>query len=284
MNQTLSINDLPVYSPWPARLLCANSWKPRSKSLSEVLREYQNEKWTNLLAFVRSLKKPPVLEDVFQFLDAKSSMPCLVAGELILMEPRKARIANIRALVDFIVGMEDLDVFTSVLELGAGFGQIILSLAAEPALDGKSFFGAELTQSGCELIQLLSTSSTMNVKSCDFYSSNIFDFELPSRSLVFTSYAACYLENGAEDFLLKLIRHFPARVIHFEPIYETILDTTLLGLMQKKYIEINGYNRNLWGALRQLEKKGKIRILEEKRELFAINPFFPPSLLVWEPA
>lgn len=47
-----TLDDLPRFSPWPARLLGLEPWGQRTKSSDEILREYEHENWGPLLAIV----------------------------------------------------------------------------------------------------------------------------------------------------------------------------------------------------------------------------------------
>ena len=81
------------------------------------------------------------------------------------------------------------------------------------------------------------------------------------------------------DYIRKLQ---PKYCIHFEPCYEYHDSNTIYGLLCKKYIEVNDYNRNLIVILRQAQKDGKIKILEQQKNVLGSNPLFPFSVIVWE--
>ena len=53
MCEPISINDLPKFSPWPARLLGAEEFVAKRRTPSEVRREYESEKWRNVLSWLR---------------------------------------------------------------------------------------------------------------------------------------------------------------------------------------------------------------------------------------
>ena len=53
--------------------------------------------------------------------------------------------------------------------------------------------------------------------------------------------------------------------------------------MQRKYLELNDYNRNLLSILREAETKGVIKIVEEIPQIFGSNPFLPLSIIAWSP-
>ena len=59
----ISMNELPSWSPWPARLLSLDSFKIRHKTTEAVIREFGDDKWGALLK-IFSDKKSFTLADV----------------------------------------------------------------------------------------------------------------------------------------------------------------------------------------------------------------------------
>ena len=57
-----------------------------------------------------------------------------------------------------------------------------------------------------------------------------------------------------------------------------------LGLLRKRYVEVNDYNRNLVGLLRGRQAAGAVRLLEERPAAFGTNALLPASVLAWAPA
>ena len=45
MKKVVTLNDLPRFSPWPARLLGIDKWDQRQKTPEEVTREFEHDKW-----------------------------------------------------------------------------------------------------------------------------------------------------------------------------------------------------------------------------------------------
>jgi hypothetical protein len=72
-------------------------------------------------------------------------------------------------------------------------------------------------------------------------------------------------------------------VINVEPCYEHCEGKTLLGLMRRRYIEVNDYNTNLVTVLREQRDRGVIDILEELPAVFGSNPLLAASVIVWRP-
>jgi hypothetical protein len=144
----------------------------------------------------------------------------------------------------------------------------------------------EYTASGLKLLRLLAAAEGLRLSAgrCDLGPPALGGLEVPPGALVFTSYAACYVLEAAADLVAALCAWRPRAVIHFEPCYEHCDPRTLLGLMRRRYIDVNGYNRNLVTLLHRQQERGVIRILKEQPAVFGANPLLAASVLVWSPA
>ena len=91
-----------------------------------------------------------------------------------------------------------------------------------------------------------------------------------------------YIPLLEERFVDYIGRIKPRYCIHFEPCYEYQDGSTVHGLLCKKYIEVNDYNRNLVQVLQQAQQAGKIRIIEVQKNIFGNNPLLPISAVVWQ--
>jgi hypothetical protein len=282
-DQEYTIDDLPQFSPWPARLLGAARWDPRLTTPEEVTREFDQEKWGPLLARARAAPSPPTLEDVvdWELQDAPPSLRS-VGGGLKLMGGKEA-LSHFRDVVAQTVARYLPS--SAVVELGCGYGAIILDLARRPAFRGLPFLAAEYTASGVELTRLLAAAQpvALSVAKCDFRSAEMTELSMPVGSVVFTSFATMYIPELSVDFVAALARRRPQAVVHFEPCYEHCDQTKLLGMMRRRYVEVNDYNRNLVSLLHGQERAGAIRILEEQPALCGPNPLLPASVLAWRP-
>jgi hypothetical protein len=80
-----------------------------------------------------------------------------------------------------------------------------------------------------------------------------------------------------------LIALEPKVVIHVEPVYEHCDPATLLGLLRQRYIQANGYNRNLSTILHDHEALGSLEIIHESVPGFGPNPLLAASVIAWKP-
>ena len=172
-----------------------------------------------------------------------------------------------------------------LVELGAGYGSKILRLADTPEMKNIPLFAYEYTQSGRELIKLLSikeNKKNIKVGHCDFNNINIDEFDIPENSIIFTSYALHYASDLKVDFFKFISQHKPKLCIFFEPCYEYYDPHSLYGQMCKRYIEINGYTQNIASIIEDSCEiiGGKIKI---QKNVFGANPFLPFSIIEWTP-
>lgn len=175
---------------------------------------------------------------------------------------------------------------SALVELGAGYGSVIVDMARRPKFAGIPMFGLELTPAGIQLIKHMSAAEDVNVTAgeCDLLARTVTDVPIPSGSVIFTSYAAYYEPRLEKSFLKGLAALRPKAVVLIEPCYEHCDDSTLLGLLRRRYIEVNDCNTNLATLLHEEWEAGSVKILDERKAVFGPNPLLAASVIVWEPA
>jgi hypothetical protein len=278
-----TVEDLPRYSPWPARLLGLTEWQQRKKTLTEVTREFDHEKWGHLLDRYRATGGKAAIDDVEAWmLESIAPTLCTIGERFQLVTPSHALRRHYAVVAQTI---HDLLPATSIVDLGAGIGGAILRLAVDSRFQGTPMYAAEFTNSGVELMKLLAASAgiSLRIGHCDLSSESLTDLPVPEGSILFTCMAACYVPHIADNFVNTFCKLSPKAVVHFEPCYEHCDPQTLTGALRQRYIELNDYNRNLVSLLHRHASAGAIRILKEVRAVIGVNPLLPISILVWEP-
>jgi hypothetical protein len=278
-----TVEDLPRFSPWPARLLGLEEWQQRKKTLTEVTREFDHEKWGNLLDRYRATGGKAAI-DVVEAWMLESNAPglCTIGERFELLTASHALHRHYEVVAQ---ALHDLLPANSIVDLGAGFGSVIMRLAVDSRFQGAPMYAAEFTNSGVELMKQLATSAGINLRigHCDLSSESLTDLLVPEGSIVFTCMAACYVPQIEDKFVNAFCEFRPKAVVHFEPCYEHCDPQTLTGALRRRYIELNDYNRNLVSLLHQHAAAGAIRILKEVPAVVGVNPLLPISILVWEP-
>lgn len=275
----ISLDELPRCSRWPAILLGEKPFPARQRTPDEVLREYDREKWGAVLTWLRSQSRVS-MEDLLreQGMEPASIIAFARDNQFFTAPAREVMAAYERLL------FETMKPHTTgaLVELGCGLGDKLLRMAE--LLKPNIVFGGEFTASGVECGRVLAKMSGINARFEQFdYNTPATLEPVPEHALVFTCHSIEQIPSLPETFIAGLIRRAPRMVVHFEPGYEGHDTGSLAGLMQRRYAELNDYNRNLSGLLKTFEAKGKIRILEHRTDVFGINPFNPTSVFIWHP-
>ena len=259
-------------------------WEQRVKNRVEIEREYQLEKWGSLLVKVEESPWPLRLADLDLIMQGGDELViCADGADLFEMTARDAHLRY----RDFVANiLKDYLPATALVELGAGYGSVIVDLARRPEFAGIPAFGLELTPAGTQLIKLMAAAENVSVTAaeCDMLARNVTDAPVPAGSLIFTSYAAYYEPQLRKSFLDGLAAMRPRAVVLIEPCYEHCDDSTLLGLLRRRYIEVNDCNTNLATLIHQESEAGSVKILDERKAAFGPNPLLAASVIVWEPA
>lgn len=137
---------------------------------------------------------------------------------------------------------------------------------------------------GCDWVK----SSNEIVKAMGFKSEN-FDFFHPSKLKLIKSagvYTVAALEQVGtkfKPFVQYLIRNKPDVVVHIEPIPELLDSGNLLDYLSIQYMHKRKYLRGYLDYLEELQKKGKIEILEARRSGIGSMFIDGYSIIVWRP-
>jgi len=279
----ISLDELPSRSPWPERLLGLTNWSPSIRTIEKIQSEYDQDKYAKCLAFYDSSepKKPgPEEVKVFEF-DGVDREVCVSNSSKLLMMPlREARRRHYSLITETI--RPELKDVSQVIELGCGYGFNLWMLSSLSSR--RKFAGGEYSLNAVKLATKLYAQHQppITVHQFDFYAAQYDFLEMclsEGPSLVFTVHALEQLPSAAHVFdTLKKYRQHIATVFHFEPVYE-FLDNSLMGLMRRRYTEINDYNRDLFSSL---DARSDVRIIRADRGGFGLNPFNPTSIVQWE--
>lgn len=281
-NKEISLNDLPKYSQWPARLLGIEIFENKIKNTEEINREYEYEKWGSLIKQIYKNKDLTTVEQVDKlvFKDNPENV-YFIDNKFYYLHHQEAHNYYLDLIEKTISKYLPA---SSLIEFGAGYGSVIIPLSRRNCCSNLSIYASEYTRSGVRLIEILKASEKRKIISghCDFNSHQLTDLDLPEGGIFFTSFSTCILPIIHKQLIDCFISYKPKVVIHFEPCYEHFTNNKLIDLMRTRYIEINDYNRNLISILREAHENNKIEILEEYPPIYGTNPFLPCSIIVWK--
>jgi hypothetical protein len=278
----ISLDDLPLHSKWPKRLLGIDDFRKRSKNKSELLREYETEKWGPLYQAVLGDPSIASPEEVLpRFFAGNPTIPCLIRGEMGTTNCLRADQAQVELLSAVFSSMTNV---SNVFELGSGFGSTTLQLARKPWASGVHFSGGELAPSGVALGNLLSSRMQVSARFSEFNFLDSGSYALiPEGAVIFSCMSLVSISLLGQGVMESILNRKPSAVVFMESLYPPETDASLLHLMVRRYIDLNDYNRDLFALLESNRAQGKLKIDFFERDVFGFNPLLPSSLAVWTP-
>jgi hypothetical protein len=276
----ISTNDLPKWSHWPSRLLGVETFKAVERNLAKIQSEYSEDKWQKCFdayAGSGSNLNANDLRRLHYELSSSKRRAAVHNGRLL-----SATNSEIMTWYDDILTTTMASVLkpeVTVVELGCGIGHIMWML--RQAFPGLTYRGGDFADSAVALAEkLYAQTPDISVEKFDFYAPN---YDLIEKAkgpvVVLTSQALeqVPLSAGVVETLSKY-RDKIARVFHLEPAYALYDDGTLLGLMRRRYIEINDYNRDLVSTLKS---RKDVEIMRLEPNIVGWNPFNSLALIEW---
>jgi SAM-dependent methyltransferase len=277
MPNLLSINDLPLHSPWVKKMLGYEEANQKEKNEEEILREYNIEKWGFILKRMQQENECNVdFADSLLF-DKDAKVMGYLENEFIERtqgEMHKKHIELVhKNISDFLPA-------PAVVELGCGYGSVLFKLSKDYLPVDQYLVGAEFAESGIEVMDKIAASEGTNLQTgyCNFFDLNLDGLNIPEGSIIFTSFAACCIPELSNGFLDAILKTKPKKVVHFEPLYEQCGED-LFGLLRRKYMELNDYNRNL---LSLLKNHPDVEIESVSEPVFGSNPLLSASVIRWK--
>ena len=275
-----NINEIPQWSPWPKRLLDLDSFSVVERNTDKIEEEYNNDKY---LRSERALEKhgadvdPMVLRLAIADHPPEHETLGWLEGRVVSGSADLFLRQQLNYLSEWLrPAMSEAEI---VIELGCGMGANLWHLAKD--FPDKTYLGADWSSRAVSVGNKIAEKQGSNIRlsTFDFYA---VEYELLKQldrpAIVFTVQALEQLPS-AKSFVSAVVRdsRLVSNVFHVEPSYE-VEDSSLLGLMRRRYLEMNDYNRDLLSLLQETQDV----TLERFRPLaFGFNPFNVLSLYHW---
>ncbi len=274
----VDLNELPAFSPWPERLLGLAPWTAEKRTIQKVEREYDAEKYLACLKKYQDSGDTMSMQEMKEFeLGSYDEEICASLGDRIYAD---ARGAFMREYYERIASLLAPHIRESsmVAELGAGYGYNLWMLKSAHPDANVAWLGGEYSANGVLLANKLA--HEIGMEKFDFYDMPYKMFEEGDSDItIFTVFGVHQLPSAAAFIEgLRPYKDRIRRVINIESVYE-FCDTTLLGHMRKRYIEMCDYNTDLYTLL---SAAPDIDIIDEKRTVMGLNPLLPMSVVEWE--
>lgn len=278
-HQEIPLNDLPNWTDWPARLLAVQEFKTVVRDRAKIDAEYSKDKWQKCLdAFDASSGTVTATDLRRQYYDLNSSKlrACVLNNQVVTSTN-----ADVMKYYDNILlgGMKSaVESSQTIVELGCGFGHILWMLHGVFA--GKVYRGGDYADSAVALGEkLYAATPDISVQKFDFYAPTYDILEnAQGPVVVLTSQALEQIPSSAQVIeTLSKYKSKISRVFHLEPAY-ALYDDSLLGLMRRRYIEINDYNRDLVSTLKT---RNDVELLRLEANAIGWNPFNSLAFVEW---
>jgi SAM-dependent methyltransferase len=272
----IGLDELPAWSPWPERLLGLAEAPAERRTPDKVMREYDGDKYGPLLDAVEhdpSLSLEAVKR--LELGDPAREVAMSIGDRLYVAELAEAFRLTTEALVERVVAAAGGA--AAVVDLGCGYGYQLAHVGA--ALPGVALHGGEYAPRAVELARRLH-GDRVAVERFDFHAATCEPLETaPAPALVVLSYVVDQLPTAAIAVdLLARHRDRIARVLSFDVEASVQDGGTLLGLLRRRYAEVNDYSSDLLGVLRG---RSDVRVESVEPNVIGPNALLPASAVVW---
>lgn len=279
----IGLNDLPKYSPWPARLLGLEEWSRPERTQKDIQREFETETYAPQYSYLLS---NPEVNDFFRLHSAlhpnSKNLVCSSQGQfkqLALQDVYTLDLAVIAAnLARFLPA-------SAIVDIGAGTGRTLVGLGELGIFSELPLFGLEKMPSARQIISEMATRKgvSVHVEECDLTRSPLSSSgQIPENAIFYTNSVLYTLNHDIRHIIENILPYKPRVVLHFEPALHSFDSTTLYGKLCAAYLEINKYNMSFDSELKNLDGD-IIDIVFEDTNIFTSNPFFSRSIVAWVP-
>lgn len=171
--------------------------------------------------------------------------------------------------------------FDPIYEFGCGTGIGLVILAQ--VFPEKKIHGLDWVNSSKKLVDKIALMYGYNLTGhlFDMFHPD-YDIEIPNNSAFITFHSLEQLGNNYEQFLQFIIQKRPMLCLNVEPIIELYNKDNLIDYLALMYHKKRGYLANYLTRLKQIEKEGKIAILNIHRVPFGSMYHEANSIIVWK--
>jgi SAM-dependent methyltransferase len=269
----ITLNELPQWSPWPARILGLETAQREARTPESVLREYDRDKYAALLAAVDADPQLDVEQVKALELGDPVAPVAMSLGERLYVARMRDAFAHTTELL-----LERIDPHlagaAALVDLGCGYGYHLTRLAA--AYPDLALSGGEFAPTARRLAARL---HTIPVEATDLRQGDVGPLARASTpAVVLLSMVLHQLPSAASAVeALACHRHAIARVIVFDA-FAGAQPPGLLSLLRERYVELNHYS---WDLLEVLDARSDIEIITLEPNLVGPNALLPGSLAVF---
>jgi SAM-dependent methyltransferase len=273
----INLNNIVKYSEWLKKFINLKN-KKNKKNKKEIFREFELEKWSSILKRIKLKKSISIDEIDLLHYSSNNNIAFSLKDQIYLAKPLLIRKKLATLISDEIYRVYDNK--ACIAELGAGTGVIVSRIAKEKRFQNIRFYASDLSPSSIQIINHIKKNLRLNIKTKVFnFENNINLLSIPKKSIIFTSFSLAYYKKINCNFWFKLSSISPQKVIIAEPIFEFYNETTLLGLLRRKYYFDNDYSLNIYQSLLDAINKNILKIERIDKNVIGLNPLCPISII-----
>ncbi len=170
-----------------------------------------------------------------------------------------------------------------IYEFGCGTGHNLLR--SRPLNKDAQLWGLDWARSSQEIINAVRENGIdTNIYSHNFdYYKPDYNFNLAPESIVYTVASLEQVGEKWGPFIEYLIEQKPKLCVHIEPVAELLSQDNLLDYLSVQYFIKRNYLSGFLSGLKDLEKKGKIKIIDSKKNSIGSLFIEGYSLVIWKP-
>ena len=275
----IELNDLPRWSPWPARLLSLSAWTAIPRTTQKTEQEYDREKYAACMEYLHGHTSASPEELKWFELGQDGEAPiCVSCGERLFRTTlKKAWQYYSDAILSLLSPLvADADI---VCDLGCGYGYHLWLL--KQRFPGKQYWGGEFSPNAVSIAgRFFKDDPRITVERLDLTDPGFaVPFMKKEKVLILSVFAMHQLplcRNTVER--LAEIKGDQWDVCHFEPVFDWCSES-LLGQLRRAYTIRNDYNRDLLPALTE---HPRVHVLQTEKEVIGLNPLHPVSYIHWQ--
>jgi SAM-dependent methyltransferase len=191
---------------------------------------------------------------------------------------------DIDQAIRYLIFSTYLTDYKRIVEIGSGTGnsQFILAKISPSSTE---LIGSDWSTKSAELLNKISNHLDRPIKPVVFNMLTLDGYDnlnIDNETAVFTVHTLEQLGKSYQPLLQRLLDSKPAICVHVEPIKELYEKTNLMDYLALRYHEIRNYLDGWLTDLRELEKQGKVKILQQKRIQFGNKFHDAYNLVIWK--
>ena len=174
--KSITLDDLPRYSETAEIILNYKNINIKNKNKLEIIREFNVEKWGGLLTKFSKMKNLILNQIIDEEIQSNNVIPCFSKSNGLHLTTSFENFEQHIEIYEKYLS-QYIDDTNYLVELGAGYGSKIFKLSFMKNLKNLILYAGEYTESGCDLMNLISKNINKHINV------GLFDFSCEKTNL-----------------------------------------------------------------------------------------------------